>query len=80
MALLAHESNPGDTAMTPRQADKIIKGGQPVLVRGRYNDLFQFTATSRDRRRIEGTYTVQGEVCVGSFDRGDLQLVAPESF
>ncbi len=55
--------------MTPKQADKIIRDGQPVTVRSiEYGDRFIATFTERDRRSITSH---DG----GIYDRADLEIV-----
>lgn len=57
--------------MTTTQADKIIKAGQPVKVRGPLDPRgFVAVFVRRDRWNI---YSADG----GTFDRGDLVLVTP---
>lgn len=57
--------------MTPREADRIIKKGQPVWVRSYLNDVFEAVFVRRDRRNI---YTADG----GTFSRDDLQILPTE--
>lgn len=58
--------------MTPKQADKLIKLGQPVTVRNEtFNETFTATFVSRDRHTIS---TEDG----GLFERDELEVV-PET-
>ena len=55
--------------MTPRQADRIIKNGQPVTVRNEwFGETFTATFIRRDRRSI---YCADG----GVYDRADLTIL-----
>lgn len=60
--------------MTPRQADKAIKSGKPVMVRSA-GETFVLTITSRDRRMIDGYYEWNGKIETGRFHRADLEIV-----
>lgn len=58
--------------MTPREADKIIKAGKPVMVTNQFEDKpFKVVLVSRDRWNVT---TADG----GVFDRGDMKLVRCE--
>jgi len=58
--------------MTPREADKIIKAGQPVTVRNTvWNEQFTVVFVGRDRWNM---FTDQG----GVMDRGELVVVPPQ--
>jgi hypothetical protein len=55
--------------MTTRQADQIIRKGQPVTVRDtHFNEVFTTTFVRRDRWHL---YTAKG----GVYERGDLTLL-----
>ena len=54
--------------ITPRQADKIIKDGQPVKLRSIYGETFEAIFTSRDRWHM---YTADG----GKYDRTDMEVI-----
>lgn len=53
--------------MTPRQADKLIKSGQPVELR-MYGEVFVAVIVRRDRWNI---YLADGAV----MDRGDCEVI-----
>jgi hypothetical protein len=58
--------------MTPRQADQIIKKGEPVTVRSlTYNETFTAVFISRDRWNIR--------TADGLYDRGDLEIVEDDN-
>ena len=66
--------------MTPRQADKLIKQGAPVVVKSKgFNETFMLIPVSRTRWSIYGKYkALQAEVWLdnGLFDRADLSIVS----
>jgi hypothetical protein len=61
--------------MTPKQADKAIRSGKPVKVIPAYGEPFELLITSRDRRRVMGTYEWEGKTLEGTFERADLRLI-----
>lgn len=57
--------------MSPREADRIIRSGQPVTVRNEhYDETFTAEFVRRDRWNL---YTADG----GIYDRTELQVVRP---
>ena len=65
--------------MTPRQADKLIKQGAPVVVKSKgFNETFMLIPVSRTRWSIYGKYKAlqaEGWIDNGAFDRADLEIV-----
>ena len=54
--------------MTPKQADKLIKSGQPVELRSMYGEVFVAVIVRRDRWNI---YLADGAV----MDRSDCEVI-----
>lgn len=62
--------------MTPREADKAIASGKPIMVRDAFGDTFSIVLRARDRRTVEGDYQgSDGKAYDGKFERADLVLV-----